>query len=108
MQLSSVEEAGGRQAATQRGRPPQARNDDDPPHTAEGPPQARQAAAYGRSKTKIGCLENEIHIGAKLNAFSIGHREQAVVVQNAVECFNPFGINVTFANDPICACRQAP
>ena len=32
--------------ATPRGRPPQARNDHDPTHTAEGPPQARQAAAY--------------------------------------------------------------
>ena len=31
--------------ATPRGRPPQTRNDDDPPHTTEGPPQARQAAA---------------------------------------------------------------
>ena len=32
--------------ATPRGRPPQTRNDHDPPHTTEGPPQARQAAAY--------------------------------------------------------------
>ena len=55
----------------------------------------------GRSKTKIVCLEDEIYIGAKLNAFSIGHREQAVAVQNVVECFNRFGINVTIANDPI-------
>ena len=28
--------------ATPRGRPPQARNDDDPPHAAEGPPQVRR------------------------------------------------------------------
>ena len=33
-------------SATPRGRPPQTRNDHDPPHTAERPPQARQAAAY--------------------------------------------------------------
>ena len=47
----------------------------------------------GRSKTKIACLEDEIHIGTKLIVLSIGHREQAVVVQNAVEWFNPFVIN---------------
>ena len=45
MQLSSVQKAGGRQAAIPRDRPPQPRNDQDPPHTAEGPPQARQAVA---------------------------------------------------------------
>ena len=32
--------------ATPRGRPPQTRNDHDPPHTTEGLPQARQAAAH--------------------------------------------------------------
>ena len=32
--------------ATPRGRPPQTWNEHDPPHTTEGPPQARQAAAY--------------------------------------------------------------
>ena len=46
IQLSSVKKAGGRQAAIPRGRPPLARNDRDPPHTAEGPPHTRQAAAY--------------------------------------------------------------
>ena len=40
----------------------------------------------GRGTSKIVCLEDQIHIGAKLNAFSIGHREHVVVVQNAVEC----------------------
>ena len=68
------------------------------------PPRGRSAQAIdgcGRGKTKIVCLEDQIHIGAKLNAFSIGHREQAVVVQHVVECFNRFGINVTIENDPI-------
>ena len=68
------------------------------------PPRGRSAQAIdgcGRGKTKIVCLEDQIHIGAKLNAFSIGHREQAVVVQHVVECFNRFGINVTIAHDPI-------
>ena len=32
--------------AAPRGRPPQTRNDHDPPHTTEGPPQARQVAAH--------------------------------------------------------------
>ena len=32
--------------ATPRGRPPQTRNHHDPPHTTEGLPQAKQAAAY--------------------------------------------------------------
>ena len=45
-QQSSVKKDGGRQAAKPRRRPPQTRNDHDPPHTAEGSPQARQAAAY--------------------------------------------------------------
>ena len=34
-----------KKTATTRGRPPQSRNDHDPPHTAERPPQARQCAA---------------------------------------------------------------
>ena len=42
--ISLRAKAGGRQAATPRGRPPQAWNDHDPPHTAEGPPQAREVA----------------------------------------------------------------
>ena len=43
----------------------------------------------GEAKRRLPVLEDEIHTGAKLNALSIGHREQAVLVQNAVECFKP-------------------
>ena len=63
---------------------------------------AQATDGSGRSKTKVVCLEHQIHIGAKLNALSFGHREQAVVVQNVVQCFSPFGINVTIVNAQLC------
>ena len=63
---------------------------------------AQATDGCGRSKPKVVCLEDQIHIGAKLNALSFGHREQAVAVHNVVECFSPFGINVTIANAQLC------
>ena len=56
----------------------------------------RSGDSWLRAKQISDCLfEDQIHIDAKLKVFSIGLREQEVVVQNAVERFNPFGINVT-------------
>ena len=45
-------------------------------------------------------LKKEVHIRTKLNPFTGGHCQQSVVIQNWVQRFDPFRINVTITDDP--------
>ena len=42
----------------------------------------------------------EVDIAPKLDPFTVGHREEVVVVQGGIEGLNPLGINVPVAYHP--------
>mmetsp|Transcript_20848 Transcript_20848/g.49474 ORF Transcript_20848/g.49474 Transcript_20848/m.49474 type:complete len:442 (+) Transcript_20848:3540-4865(+) len=66
-----------------------------------------QAADGGRRcEPEVIRLEDEVHIGAELNTLAVGHRQQAVVVQDTVQTFHPFRVDVPVANNPIVGCRR--
>lgn len=42
----------------------------------------------------------KVNIWTKLNSFSTGHSQQFIVIQNRIQRFNPFRINITITNYP--------
>eukprot|EP00962_Isochrysis_galbana_P019611 scaffold5708_cov107-Isochrysis_galbana.AAC.11 len=51
-------------------------------------------------------LEDEVDVGAKLDALAVGHGEQPVVVEHRVERLDPLGINIAVADDPALDIRK--
>ena len=51
---------------------------------------------------QIVSFEDKIDVGSELNALARRHRQQSVVIQDGIESFNPFGIDIAVADDPRC------
>ena len=60
------------------------------------------APAYGggRREAQVLTLEDKIDVGGELDALPAGHGEQAVVVQDRVQRFDPLGVDVSIAHNP--------
>ena len=54
----------------------------------------------GGGELEVVGLEDEVDVRAELDAFSRGHREQPVVVEDRVERLDPLGVDVAVADDP--------
>lgn len=53
-----------------------------------------------RCKGQIRGFENEIHIGTKGDTFTCRQGEEMIVIQDRVEGFDPFGVNITIIDNP--------
>ena len=54
----------------------------------------------GRRTAQVMWLEQEVHVGPKLDPLTGGHSQQSVIVQHGVERLDPLGVDVSVANDP--------
>ena len=53
-----------------------------------------------RRTAQIMGFEQEVHVGSELNTFTRRHGQETVVVQDRIQRFNPFRINITITDDP--------
>ena len=65
--------------------------EEDHPHPRDG---------RGRRELEVVRLEDEVDVGAELDALARRHREQPVVVEHRVERLDPLGVDVAVADDP--------
>ena len=53
-----------------------------------------------RGTTQVMRLKQEVHIRAELDPLTRGHGEQSIVIQDRVQGFYPFRVDVTVTNNP--------